>query len=170
MEKPYRDLFDRLSLEAAAVPALAELVSNVGQVDDLDPLRIPALKAMKRSAAPPLRLAYRFDDSPASALALYARNPARKRLAPQPALCARLAVPSWLFDASAEFPGADWAQRGAYVELVARSFFYLELRIAHYFEVHRDNTLGMCRDPRLVLEITPVSAAAAMAECVSQDG
>jgi hypothetical protein len=143
MEKSYRELFEGLSIEAAGMPPLLDFVSRVGVIDDCDPMRVPALKAMRQGTAPPLELLYRLDDASSPVLCLYAQNPLRKRKAAEPSVCARLPLERWCVDAVSPFPG-DVASRIKYLELVQRSFAYLELRIGIYFATRSRNALTLC--------------------------
>lgn len=150
MEKSYRDLFDALVEQAAQSPSVKALVDAVGEIDDLDPLRIPALKAMKREPTPPLALKYVRENGK---LVLYARNTVRKRRAPRPAFCADIPAFPWLFDVDGEFQG-DPRLRPRCAELVRRSFGYLGIRIANYFEIGYDNSLVSFEEAPGVLTIT----------------
>lgn len=147
VEKPYRDLFDALEAKTADLPAAAELVAAIGQVDDADPLRIPALRAMKRAEPPPINVSYGILDG---MLTQFARNTQRKRRAPQPTICAQVPAFPWLFDAQASFPGDD-DLRNQCVELVRQSFGYLEIRISNYFEVGHDGRLLVAGDPPVLV-------------------
>ena len=160
MEKSYRDLFDALQAHAAATPALSELLAAVEAVDDMDPLRIAALKAMKKNPVPPINLGYATEHE---MLVMYARNTLRKRKAPQPALCAQIPAFAWLFEASQPFPAVELQLRPRYVELVHRSFGYLETRIANYFEVGHDSELVVRQNGTSVLAIETRSADRATA-------
>ena len=147
MEKPYRDLFEALEMKAAEVPAAAELVAAIGQVDDVDPLRIPSIKAMKRAEPPPINVSYGILEG---MLTLFARNTQRKRKAPQPTICAQIPAFPWLFDATAPFPGEP-GLRTQCVELVRQSFGYLEIRIRNYFEVGHDGRLTVGGEPPVLV-------------------
>jgi hypothetical protein len=78
------------------------LLTAVAEIDDLDPLRIAALKAMKRVPPPPINLSYVLEEG---ALSMYVRNTVRKRKVQKPALCTQLPAPAWLFQPSDAFPG-----------------------------------------------------------------
>jgi hypothetical protein len=147
MEKSYRDLFEALERQAPGNEELAGLIRAVGEVDDTDPLRVHAIKAMKKSPPPPINLIYEYQNS---TLTLYARNTIRKRKAALPAQCVAIAVPAWLFDARATFQGQEQT-RAACVELVHRSFGYLEIRIANYFTLDHDVRLTRQAEPPSVL-------------------
>jgi len=138
MEKSYRDLYARLSAQEPANPALTALLAAVGTIDDISPLRVPALIAMKRAQVPPLNLGYRYENGE---LALFARNTTRKNKNYPLALCGKIEAPLWLFDSAAPFPGSNDSGRAAYTELVRRSFGYLEERIALYFPLGHDSRL-----------------------------
>jgi hypothetical protein len=138
MEKSYRDLFDALQAHAEAAPALRELIAAVEAVDDMDPLRIAALKAMKKNPVPPINVGYAIEHE---MLVMYARNTVRKRKASRPARCAQIPAFAWLFEAEHPFPAVEPELRARYVELVQRSFGYLETRIANYFVVGHDSEL-----------------------------
>mgnify|MGYP006976763986 CR=1 FL=1 len=165
MEKSYRDLFDALAARAAEAPELKELIGAVESVDDSDPLRIPALKAMKRNPPPPIALGYTNNDEK---LVLYARNTVRKRKAPQPAVCGQVPALAWLFEAQAPFPLDDAALRAQFVELVRRSFGYLETRIANYFELEHDAKLLVTTGEPPTLEIKPQSETVAAPKKAAQ--
>lgn len=149
MEKSYRDLFEELSQQAKTSAPLTELIAAIEQVDDLDPLRIAALKAMKRLPPPPINLRYMVEDGK---LSMYARNTVRKRNPAKLALCAQITGQDWLFDPESEFPGEP-SSRAPYLELVQRSFGYLEVRIANYFEVGHDSRLVIQAGMRPALKI-----------------
>lgn len=138
MEKSYRDLFEIIETTAKS-DALKEFLNAIGEVDDTDPLRSPVLRAMKRVPPPPINMLYSCEEGK---LRLYARNTVRKRKAAQPALCAEIPAYEWLFTESG-FPEADLALRDRCLELVRRSFGYLEMRIANYFEVGHDTHLAV---------------------------
>lgn len=149
MEKSYRDLFEELSQRATGCQPLSQLIAAVAQVDDADPLRIAALKAMKRLPPPPINLSYVVESG---MLSMYARNTVRKRKATKLALCAQVPAQEWLLNANQAFPG-DPELRGRYVELVQRSFGYLEIRIANYFPIGHDSRLTVRAGSPLTLKI-----------------
>ena len=144
MEKSYRDLFDKLTQQAGTDPALGALLSAVRTVDEISPLRVPQLIAMKREPIPTLNLEYRLEHGQ---LGLHARNPLRKNKSYPPALCARIDVPAWLFEPTEDFPGRDAAERAEYVSLIRRSFGYLEIRISNYFPLAHDSRLNETGSP-----------------------
>lgn len=151
MEKSYRDLFDTLS--ARAGDSLLTLIQGVGCIDDLDPMQCPALRAMKGSPPPPLNLLYVLQDGVEPTLSLCAENPARKRKAAAPSLCARLVLPRWCCHADEPFPDESLATRTAYLDLIQRSFGYLSGRIGIYFAVQMRNTLVVATDAVPVLRL-----------------
>lgn len=156
MEKSYRDLYEALSHAAAGSAELTRLLEAVGEIDDLDPLRIPSLKAMKRIPPPPIGLSYAYENGK---LGLFARNVVRKRRARKPTLCGELEAPAWLFDQNAPAPCAS-DLRARFVELVHRSFGYLETRIANYFEIICDRQLVIENTDEPVLAIRMLCEAA----------
>jgi len=133
MHKDYRDLQERVELQAAQIPEAQHLLEQVGAVDDLDPLRVPALKAMKREPAPPLELTFRRENHE---LVVYARNTARKRRAQQPTRCATVTCPGWLFDPTVPAPPSlTPALRLDLLAMIKESYALLGQRISNYFPV-----------------------------------
>ena len=133
MHHAYRSLLERLEATLSALPELLPLWKEVELLDDLDPLRVPALKAMKRVPAPPVELSFSRDGD---RFVMNARNLLRKREAKTPTRCAALQVPSWLWDTDASVPaGLTLVIRRDCAELVRTSFELFATRIRNHFTV-----------------------------------
>jgi hypothetical protein len=152
MHKDYRDLQDRLESAVQAIPEAKRFVAAIGEVDDLDPLRVPALKAMKRVPPPPLRLVFEREGS---ALHLSAENLTRKRKAQKLTSCATVECPEWVFDPQVVAPSElDQATRLDILSMLKESFALFGTRIAIYFPVSFGQELMIHTEPTAHLSIS----------------
>jgi hypothetical protein len=133
MHKAYRDLTARVESAVEDIAEAKRFVAAIGDIDDLDPLRVPALKAMKRVPAPPLRLVFEVQGP---TLFLAAENLTRKRKAQKLTSCAMVDYPDWLFDPHGP-SGAALPEpvKLDILQMLKESFALLGTRIGVYFPV-----------------------------------
>jgi hypothetical protein len=157
MHKGYRELLARIEGQAAALPQVQPLLAQVEQLDDLNPLTVPAVKAMLRAPPPPLELTL-VRENPH--LVLYARNTARKRRASQATRAASIECPPWLFDPQTHRePEVAESLRLELLALVKESFTLLGHRISNSFAVTFRDELVIHRDPLAYFTVREVPLA-----------
>ncbi len=139
MHKHYRELYEQVAFLAKAQPDLLPLWKNVGELDDLDPMRVPSIKAIRRAEVPILLLTYQQEDT---AVTLVARNPGRKRCPDRQVQIIRLECPRWLLSNEDPLPGGlTQNQMSRISHMVRESLFLFGIRMSNYFPVKYQNAL-----------------------------
>lgn len=144
MHKGYRELLAKIEVEVGSWPQLQPLLHQVDVLDDLNPLTVPAVKAMLRDPPPPLELTLVREEL---SLVVYARNTVRKRRASQATRVAGLECPAWIFSPESIETTMPQSLMLDSLALIKESIQLLGHRISNSFAVTFRDQLLIRPDP-----------------------